>query len=802
MRQYDNTEELQREREYLSSQLEDATKELARLDLLNLTLTQQKRQAIAAFHFIKVLQEEVEKAFTPGDLYLNVVKTLTSELSMDCAAVLRINFETGAISLLASAELPQEMKRLKLDKDIARQPLLKPTFINSKSSLRSFHKFLRKSFKFPYFVWYPFVDEEDGTLVLFAGNRVEDLVSKQPFSEASLETFGAISSVMLLRRDNIAYTQEMLRKKEESIDFLAAILKSSPVSVIATDEDAKIIYCNPAVEKLYGYKVEELIGRDPGMLNAESNAAGIQSEIVKTVRSGRVWRGEILNRKKNGDLFYILASIYKLADKKGDFMAFVGFHEDITERRRVEEALKESEEKYRTIFENTGTATVIIEEDTTISLANAEFEKLAGYSKEEVEGRKSWTEFVMTDDLERLKEQHDARRIDPNAVPRQHELKFIDRWGNVRDLFLTVDLISGTKKSVASVLDITESKRAEERLREYEARYRHLLDHMPDGVALIHGKQIVRVNPPMARMFGYPSPGSMEGLSLLDLASPGSGEIVRQQSTQRALGQQGKNRFQFQGLRKDGSTFSAECTLTVDRSEAKAFVLAIIRDVTERKTYEEQRKLLSERIMTVQERERASIARELHDEMGQALTGIKMDMAWIKSHMKCTDEAVLDRFEELGNLVDTTIESVRRMAAALHPSVLDRLGLTAAIEWYAGQFERRGGVECIIESESSDLGIDNNTAINLYRIFQEALTNIARHARASRVDIRIAEDQGCLTICISDNGRGIPSQKLLGPMSLGIAVMRERAELIKGRLDIQSRRGKGTTVTVQVPVSP
>jgi|GEM_PF-1063001 len=677
MREGDKIQELWKEREYLSVQLEDATKELARLDLLNLTLTRQKRQAIAAFHLIKVMQEKIQRAFTIGELYFNVVKALTSELFMDSAAVLRINFETKDISLLASAGLPENLKCLKLYKNIAKQQLLNPTLVNSKSPLQSFHTFIRKSFKCPYFTWYPMADEEGGTLVLFVGNRVEDLVSKQPFSEESLETFGAISSVILLRRDNIAYTQEMLRKKEERIDFLAEILRSSPVSVIATDADAKIVYCNPAVEELYGYTGEELIGRDPGMLNAEPNAAEIQREVVDTVRAGKVWKGEILNRKKNGDLFYIRASIYKVLNSKGDFIALVGFHEDITGR-----------------------------------------------------------------------------------------------------------------------------KRDQERLREYEARYSHLLDHMPDGVALTQRRRIIRVNPPMARMFSYPSPESMEGLSLLDLASPGSEEIVRQQSTPRALGQQGENRFEFQGLCKDGSTFPAECTLTMDRGEAKSFLLAIIRDVTARKTFEEQRKLFSERIIVAQEKERALIARELHDELGQALTGIKMDMSWIKSHTKDQDEAVSARFEALGNLVDTTIESMRELAASLHPSVLDRLGLTTAIEWYAGEFERRTGIECMIESESSDFNIDSNAAINVYRIFQEALTNVARHARASRVDIRIAHNRGYLTICISDNGKGIPPQKFSEPMSLGIAGMRERAQLVKGRLDIQSRRGKGTKVTVYLPTSP
>jgi PAS domain S-box-containing protein len=303
-------------------------------------------------------------------------------------------------------------------------------------------------------------------------------------------------------------------------------------------------------------------------------------------------------------------------------------------------------------------------------------------------------------------------------------------------------------------------------------------------------------------MFGYPSPEKMEGLFLWDLAAVGSKMNMRKQSALRALGYGGKNRFEFQALRMDGSLFPAEITLTVDRGEHRRFVLAIIRDLSEREEHESLRRRLSERILKAQERDRASIARELHDELGQALTGIKMDMAWIKSHVKSPDEAVSDRLEALENLTDAILESVREMAVSLRPSVLDRLGLGAALEWYAREFERRTGIECIIESESPDFNTDTNVAINAYRIFQEALTNIARHAGASRVDVRMAEDGRYFTISISDNGKGIPSQKLSGTMSLGIAGMRERAELVKGRLDIRRRRPKGTKVTTYFPLSP
>lgn len=145
------------------------------------------------------------------------------------------------------------------------------------------------------------------------------------------------------------------------------------------------------------------------------------------------------------------------------------------ERKRAEEALRESEDEYRTIFEATGTATVIIEEDTTISLANREFEKLSGFSKREVEGKKRWTEFVARkDDLERMLEYHTARRIDPGAAPRNYEFKFIDKRGVTKEIFATFAVFPGTKKSVGSFLDITERKQNEEALRKSEEQLRFL----------------------------------------------------------------------------------------------------------------------------------------------------------------------------------------------------------------------------------------------------------------------------------------------------------------------------------------
>src|SRR3972149_7124561 len=183
MKEDKRIKELQKERKYLSDRLEEAAKEIAKLDLLNLTLTQQKRQAVAAFNFINVMQEKIEEALTIDDLYSNIVKALTTDLFMDSSSLLRIDFNTRDIFILAFSGLTENLKYLKLDENISKKEVLNPTFVNSKSSLHAFPTFVVKSFEFPFFIWHPIVDEEDSLIVLFVGNRFEDLVSKQPFSE-------------------------------------------------------------------------------------------------------------------------------------------------------------------------------------------------------------------------------------------------------------------------------------------------------------------------------------------------------------------------------------------------------------------------------------------------------------------------------------------------------------------------------------------------------------------------------------------------------------------------------------------
>lgn len=679
MREDKRIQELQKEREYLSDRLEEAAKELAKLDLLNLTLTQQKRQAIAAFNFINVMQEKIEEALTIDDLYSNIVKALTTDLFMDSSSLLRIDFNTRDIFILASSGLTENLKYLKLDENISKKEVLSPTFVNSKSYLHALHAFVIDNFKFPYFVWYPIAEEKDGALVLFVGNKFEDLISKQPFSEASIETFGAISSVISLRGDNIVKTQEMLRRKREKIDFLAEVLRTSPLSVITTDLNGKIIYVNQAMEKLYGYKPEELIGKNPGMLNAEPNMDEIQREIIDTTRQEKVWKGELLNKKENGVLFYVHASIYPVLDREGNFIAFVGFQEDITERKKTEEALQESEKQYRDLVNNA----------------------LVGIYKTNLKGDILYVNEALSKMLE---------------------------FGSPEDM-------------------------------------------MAKGAS--------------AR---YKNPKDREVLI----------EKLRKMNRVKS--------FEIELLTKTGKTKNVLLSATLEGDMLSGMIM----DITMRKHLCEQVQVsqghlqsLSRRLMEVQESERRFLASELHDQIGQNLTALSINLNIIRSQfLEEVDKKIVDRLEDSLKLVEETIERMRNVMAGLRPPVLDDYGLAVALRWYTERFSERNAVVTIVQEKEfiSCLPLTVETA--LFRIVQEVLTNVSKHANAKHVIITLERIDGVVQLVVSDDGVGFdPSvpRKLEKQPGWGLITIEERAKAMGGNVYVKSAPGKGTRIIVQVP---
>ena len=232
----------------------------------------------------------------------------------------------------------------------------------------------------------------------------------------------------------------------------------------------------------------------------------------------------------------------------------------------------------------------------------------------------------------------------------------------------------------------------------------------------------------------------------------------------------------------------------------------IQRDVTERhraretlQASREQLRALASRLQKVREEERTQVAREIHDELGQALTGLKLDIAWMKSRLPA-DHEVMAQCVSIIERIDQTSNAVRRIATSLRPSVLDQIGLAAALEWQGQEFRARTGIEVVVEQACNGVPIPDDLGSSAFRIVQESLTNVARHAKATRVTIRLAQTSTLMTLEVADNGVGCMSGCLDGTKSLGLVGMRERALACGGEFSITGRPGRGTTVLMRVPV--
>ncbi len=286
-------------------------------------------------------------------------------------------------------------------------------------------------------------------------------------------------------------------------------------------------------------------------------------------------------------------------------------------------------------------------------------------------------------------------------------------------------------------------------------------------------------------------------------------------------------------LRKDGSKFWANVVITALRDQTGRLCGfgKVVRDATRRKRAEEDLRSLNEkldervhertsqlaksnrelresleqlhrlaaRLQAVREDERTSIAREIHDDLGQALTAMKMDLVWIMQRLPGTEKALGTRAQSMLKVIDNAIVSVRRIATTLRPGMLDDIGLAAAIEWQAQDFQERSGIQCVLDIRAENLELDDGHATAVFRTFQETLTNVARHSGATRVTVKLKDTPRVLVLEIRDNGKGFDPEAEISKKSFGLLGMKERALLLGGTFEIKGEPGYGTTVTLRVP---
>lgn len=263
---------------------------------------------------------------------------------------------------------------------------------------------------------------------------------------------------------------------------------------------------------------------------------------------------------------------------------------------------------------------------------------------------------------------------------------------------------------------------------------------------------------------------------------------------------------EISALHCSGNEFPVELAIVPIKNSGDDFFCAFIRDITLRKrgeeklqhSYDEIRRLLSH-LQDVREEERLIISREIHDQLGQQLTVMKMDISWLKKKLELTNDTAREKLEELNTMMDETIKTVRKIAADLRPGLLDDLGLGPAIEWHLNEFEKRAGITMHYKGLNEEVPLSMASKTGLFRIVQEALTNIVRYAEAENVIVNLEKHDGRLLLSIQDDGIGFDPEKVFAKKTFGIVGMRERAAMMGGSYDITSNPGKGTSIVVQVP---
>jgi len=369
-----------------------------------------------------------------------------------------------------------------------------------------------------------------------------------------------------------------------------SIFENAVMGIYKSTLEGKHVLVNPALARIYGYESPEDLIHGMNDISTQLYAdPNRRKEFLKQLEEkGEVTNFESQIYRKDGSVIWISENARAIKDESGEIQYIVGTVEDIT-------ALKSSEEKYRATFENTGTAMLISEEDGTISLVNSRFEKLCGYSKKEVEGKMKWASFVHPDDLEKMLEYHKERRNNPEKVPTTYEFRAINKDGKILHMLINVNLLPRTKKSIISLIDITARKKAEEALRESEARFRGVVENANDAIYIITPGGFTYVNPAFEKLTGYSSQEIYsDDFSFWNIIHPDDVKLIEKREEARKRGEKIPERYEFRIISKDGKTKTVEVTTVNIGKKGEVKVMGILRDITERIKAEEEVLKLSE----------------------------------------------------------------------------------------------------------------------------------------------------------------------------------------------------------------
>ena len=473
---------------------------------------------------------------------------------------------------------------------------------------------------------------------------------------------------------------------------------------------------------------------------------------------------------------------------------------EIAERKRAEEALRDSEARFRRVTEAAFEGIAVTEGGKLIDVTN-KLAKLFGYQPKELIG-KSLSELIEP----KVRNETMVKILSGYSIPYESVCIRKDRSTFHVEVCGKNYSSRGRELCVTAIRDIAKRKMAEKVLQESEEKYKTLTENSLTGIFIHQDGKFVFVNDNFANMHGY-KPEELLQKGHLMLVHPDERKILEDIVVKRLEGKPVPHQYEVRRITKDGRSIWCEMMATVIQYKGKRAIMGNVIDTTERrlaenaiKKSEEQLRNLTTYLQKVGEIERTNIAREIHDELGQTLTVLKMDLTWLRKRLPEEQNSLREKTDGMFQLINKTIQTVKKISTELRPGLLDDLGLGAAIEWQAEEFQQRTGIQCNIIIEPKDITFDKDRNTAIFRILQETLTNIARHADATEVNLSLKQREGQIELKVRDNGIGITEDQISNPKSFGLIGIRERVKIFDGNNTLKGTPGKGTVMTIKIPV--
>jgi PAS domain S-box-containing protein len=586
--------------------------------------------------------------------------------------------------------------------------------------------------------------------------------------------------------------------------LLRLFIKHTPAAIAMFDTEMRYLQVSDRFLKDYNLEGQDLIGKSHYELFPDLPERW--KEVHRRILAGAVERcEEDPYVAPDGSPGWLQWESLPWRRANGEIGGLILFTQVVTERMRAAEALRASEERFAKIFNLSPFRMGILRiKDGVVLEVNDAWVRDTGFSRAEIINQPIFTLApVMRDGLvDKLRQVLSTRKPVLDL-----EVRFISKDGHeaIANTSAVIIELDGEPCYLWAANDITERKHAEEALQASENRFSVAFNSNPmlATISVLENGRFLAVNDSFITMTGYSREEAI-GHTALELNLWPDPEDRRRVMEQ--VKKESRVRDFEAGIRlKNGDERILLLSVEKIELDGQICLLHVANDVTDRKRAEDSLRALSGRMNRTREEEGTRIAREIHDELGGALTGLKWDLEKINKALNSSGNGshlpdVLQRISTMTTTIETTINTVRRIASELRPGVLDDLGLVAAIEWQVEQFQLRSGLKCHWTNNADEIELTRERATAVFRILQEILTNVLRHANASNLYVKLDRNGDYFELEVKDDGQGITESERKNSRSLGLLGMKERALLVGGEVKIKGSQGAGTCVLVRVPL--